>query len=269
MKARRENLPIIFPANIRHFINHRSGGGSHWHDEIELQYIVDGEATALCNLKPCLLKKGDILFVNSNELHAGNNAPASNEFYCFHINKAFFSNHIGEEYIIFENIIRDAACAGLLDKVISCYKRGDYQSRVSAGKYLYDFFSILTTLYVKEVTGESEFKKNFVRTDKFNDIVKFIEDNLTEALTVSDIAEHFFITPSHLSHFFKKRSGKSVIQYLNEVRILKAKLYLEQYDMSVGEIAGAVGFGDINYFSRKFRQICGETPTNYRLRCRG
>lgn len=269
MNARHEELPGIFPANIRHFYNHRSGGRSHWHSEIELQYVVDGEATALCNLRPVPLKVGDILFVNTNELHAGNTAYTSNEFYCFHINRGFFSNFIGEEYVIFENLIQDVRCAELLDRVIECYKKGDFNNKVKAGRYLYEFFSVVTENYVKEVTGESEYKKKFKRSDKFNDIVKYIEDNLAEDLTVGAIAEHFFITPSHLSHFFKKKSGKSIIQYLNEARILKAKLYLEQYDMSVGEIAGEVGFDDINYFSRKFRQICGETPTGYRSHTKG
>lgn len=67
------------------------------------------------------------------------------------------------------------------------------------------------------------------------------------------IVEQFYVTLSYFAHFFKKRSGESVIQYLNGVRILKATLILEQEDVVVSEVALRVGFDDINYFSRKFK----------------
>ncbi len=267
MKSRHENLPIIFPANIRHFVNHRSGGRSHWHEEIELQYIVGGNAQPLCNLQPKTLKKGDILFVNSNELHAGNVAPLNVEFYCFHINKEFFSNHIGNEHVVFNNVIRDAECAALLDEVIRLSHTDDFKARIAISRVMYEFFELCAERHTSAVLGEGDFKNHFKRVDKFNDMVKFIEEHSTEPLTVSSIAEKFFVTPSHFSHFFKKKSGKSVIQYLNEVRILKARLLLEQEDITISEVALQVGFDDINYFSRKFKQITGQTPTDYKRKC--
>ncbi len=268
MKPRKENLPIVFPANLRHFIDHRSGGRSHWHEEIEIQYVVSGSAHPLCNLEALTLCEGDILVANSNELHAGNVAPTPNEFYCFHINRSFFTNSLGGEYIVFENLIKDAECAAVLDKVIACYKKGDAVSRIESGKLLYEFFERLARYHTKEILSEADFKKYFKREDKFNDIVKFIDDHIDEELTVKRVADEFFITESYLSHFFKKRSGKSVMQYVSKARIMKSKLYLETYDMPIGEIAGLVGFDDINYFSRKFRQLCDQTPTQYRSSCR-
>jgi YesN/AraC family two-component response regulator len=127
-----------------------------------------------------------------------------------------------------------------------------------------EFFELCAERHTSAVLNESDFKKHFKRVDKFNDMVKFIEEHSAESLTVSSVAEKFFVTPSYFAHFFKKKSGKSVIQYLNEVRILKARLLLEQEDISVSEVALQVGFDDINYFSRKFKQIIGLTPTDYK-----
>ena len=121
MKPTRENLPSIFPANIRHFVDHRTSGRSHWHEEIELQYVVEGTVQPLCNLKPIRLQKGDILFVNTNELHAGNTEPIHGEFYCIHISKAFFSNHMGSEHIVFNNAIRDSDCAEKMAEIVRCF----------------------------------------------------------------------------------------------------------------------------------------------------
>ena len=268
MKSRHENLPSVFPTNIRRFDNLCSTSNSHWHEEIELQYIVEGEIWPQCNLQPVQLKKGDILFVNSNELHTGNTEHVEHTFYCFHINKDFFSNRIDSEHIVFENVIRDKQCSQLLDEVIKVSRQSGFKSRLKVSALLYDFFNICAEKYVKAVLNENDFKKSFKRIDKFNDIVKYIEDHFDEPLTVPDIAEKFFVTPSYFAHFFKKRSGKSVIQYLNEVRILKARRMLEREDMSVSEIALQVGFDDINYFSRKFKQLTNMTPTEYRTECR-
>lgn len=264
MKPRHETLPIIFPTNIRHFVDHRSGGRSHWHEEIELQYVVNGGAQPLCNLQPAPLKKGDILFVNSNELHAGNVAPLSGEFYCFHINKDFFSNHIGNEHVVFDNVIRDTECAALLDEVIRLSRTDGFKTTIAISRVMYEFFALCAERHTSAVLGEGDFKKHFKRVDKFNDMVKYIEDHSAEPLTVPSVAEAFFVTPSYFAHFFKKRAGKSVIQFLNEVRILKARLILEQEDIPVSEVALQVGFDDINYFSRKFKQITGQTPTEYK-----
>ena len=268
MKPRHETLPIIFPTNIRHFTDHRSGGRSHWHEEIEIQYVVSGGAQQLCNLQPAILKKGDILFVNSNELHAGNVAPIKGEFYCFHINKEFFSNHIGREHVVFNNIIRDPECSAVLDEVIRLSRTDGFKTRIAISRLMYKFFELCAERHTSEVLGEGDFKKHFKRVDKFNDMVKYIEDHYTEPLTVAEVADVFFVTPSYFAHFFKKRAGKSVIQFLNEVRILKARLLLEQEDMPVSEVALQVGFDDINYFSRKFKQLTGRTPTEYRAESR-
>ena len=268
MKPRHEELINVFPANIRHFIDHRAGGRSHWHEEIELQYMVKGEAEPLCNLQPASLKKGDILFVNSNELHTGNTAHLHGEFYCFHINKEFFSNRVGSDYIVFDNVICDEDCSKLLDEAVQCAKNDGFENRVKMCRLLYSFFELCVDRHVKAVLNEGDFKKHFKRIDKFNDMVKFIEEHYNESLTVTSVAEKFYVTPSYFAHFFKKRAGKSVIQYVNEVRINNAKILLEQEDVAVGEVALCVGFDDINYFSRKFRQLVGETPTEYRAKRR-
>ena len=263
-----EELPISFPVNILRFSNYCSGERTHWHEEIELQYVVKGKTQSLCNLQTNDLCAGDILFVNSNEPHTGNNLLQENTFYCFHINKEFFTNHIGSEHIIFENHIRDPQCAAILDDIIRCQHTDGYKNKIFLGKLVYTFIELVAQKHVKTVLNENDSAKYSKYNSKFNDIVCYIDEHSETPLTVSDIASHFFMSESYLSHFFKKHSGKSIIQYLNSIRILKAQRLLEQTDLSVGEIAGLVGFYDINYFTRKFRMTNGITPTQHRAKSR-
>ena len=66
-------------------------------------------------------------------------------------------------------------------------------------------------------------------------------------------------------HFRNHRvATKILFEYVNELRIQKAKLFLEKEDTAISAIALQVGFSDINYFSRKFKAITGKTPTEYK-----
>ena len=79
----------------------------HWHDEIELIYFIDGEVTTSCNLNEYEIKGGEILVVNSKELHKTVVCGRPCTFYCLQVNLSFFNNLIGDDYVIFDNIIRD------------------------------------------------------------------------------------------------------------------------------------------------------------------
>ena len=109
-----------------------------------------------------------------------------------------------------------------------------------------------------------KYLKELKRQNTTNEIIEYINDNYTEDLTVSMLADHFFMSESYFAHIFKKSTGKSVIEYVNELRISHACAFLELEESSISDIAVRVGFNDINYFSRKFKSIMGITPTEYK-----
>lgn len=96
------------------------------------------------------------------------------------------------------------------------------------------------------------------------DIIAWLDENLHEKITLEKAAGAFFISSSHLSHFFKKATGISPLHYVQVRRIGEAQSCLMNTSMSVGEIAEHVGFQDNVYFSRIFKKYTGVTPTQYR-----
>lgn len=252
------------PISVKKFINHNSENHIHWHEEIELLYFTHGSAVTSCNFHEYRVKQGDIVFVNGKELHTGIVSGVESVFYCIHINTGFFSNLIGNEYVVFENIITDKSCSALLNEIIQKYTVEGFKNTIDIKRLMYSFFSIAADRHVKVKLGEAEYKRQFKKLDKFNIIIEYIDKHYDEELTVAALADKFFMSQSYFAHFFKSRAKKSVIQYINETRINHAKAFLEREDMSVGEIACQVGFGDINYFSRKFKAATGITPTEYR-----
>lgn len=268
MKNTYENLPMPqMPIGVKQFQNHRSKRVGHWHEEIELLYFTEGSAIISCNLREYKVQKGDIVVVNGKELHSGNLANLTSTYYCIHVNTAFFDNRIGNEYVIFDTLIRDADCSALLDEVIRRSQERGFANEIEIKRLMYSFFSRLSQTAVRAVLAESDYQREFKKLDTFNRIVEYVEKHYGEEMNVSLLADRFYMSTSYFAHFFKQKAKKSVIQYINEVRIAHAKSFLEREEMSVGEIADRCGFGDFNYFSRKFKAIEGMSPTAYKRQC--
>lgn len=82
-------------------------------------------------------------------------------------------------------------------------------------------------------------------------------------LTVSEIADHLGLSEGHLSHLFRKETDYTVLTYLTRLRIHKAMNLLRSENRKVYEVAEAVGYRDIAYFSATFKKVVGRTPSEY------
>lgn len=98
--------------------------------------------------------------------------------------------------------------------------------------------------------------------------VNYLEFHLAESdLSLRKIAQELGVNASYLSQQFNKETGKRMTEYLAELRVEAAKRLLFAEDtMAVSRIATAVGYSDVNYFSRIFRKYTGMTPTEFRNR---
>jgi len=92
----------------------------------------------------------------------------------------------------------------------------------------------------------------------------YIHEHYSEQLTLNDVAEHVYVSPSYLSRMFKKELGKNFVDYLNGLRIEKAKELLMDPKYKTYEVAEIVGIPDAHYFSRLFKKYEGVSPTEYR-----
>ena len=87
-----------------------------------------------------------------------------------------------------------------------------------------------------------------------------------KALSVDEIAERVFISPSHISRMFKKQTGETILDYLQSVRMKKALELMKQPKYKIYEIAEQTGYGNASYFGMVFKKYYGETPAKYRER---
>lgn len=95
-------------------------------------------------------------------------------------------------------------------------------------------------------------------------ITDYIREHLSEKITLRDIGAHTFFSPIYCDTLFKNTMGRSIIDYVIELRIDEAKKLILHDTARLGEIALAVGFSDYNYFARTFKKRCGYTPLEYK-----
>lgn len=92
----------------------------------------------------------------------------------------------------------------------------------------------------------------------------YICENYTMSITLNELAEHTYVSTYYLSRMFKKELGKNFVEYLNEVRIDKAKELLKDNKYKTYEVAELVGIQDPHYFSKIFKKYVNMTPTEYK-----
>jgi AraC-like DNA-binding protein len=98
------------------------------------------------------------------------------------------------------------------------------------------------------------------------DVFAVIDRHLGQPLSLRDVANELGITPGHLTTVVRRRTGRTVQEWIIERRMVEARSLLSETDLSVAEIARRVGISDPGYFSRQFRRTHGTSPRDWRSR---
>lgn len=95
-------------------------------------------------------------------------------------------------------------------------------------------------------------------------VSEYVAGHLHEHFSLSEMAHALHYNPSYLSRAFKSECGEGVNEYINRMRIEHAQKLLMENSLKIYEVAEAVGFRDLRYFTRQFYAFVGETPSAYR-----
>ena len=175
-----------------------------------------------------------------------------NKFKSNFVNSADAKNICAQMYYI---------CCRVLIKRENAAPPGEYLSRITQAS---DIFSLEHTVFELMAYTKDHFVGTAAQNKLFDHAVKFIHSHLSEPLSLEVLSDHLHISASHLSRTFKKVCGESLTEYINHVRIEKAKEYLLRQDILAYEVADLVGYHDATYFSSIFKKYTGVSPTEYR-----
>lgn len=94
-------------------------------------------------------------------------------------------------------------------------------------------------------------------------VIEMIKAQLTENLSLEEVAKALHISSPYLSKIFKEQTGKTFSGYITDLRIERSKALLTNTQLSIKEVGFKVGYHDPNYFVRLFKKVTGYTPTEY------
>lgn len=142
------------------------------------------------------------------------------------------------------------------DEVVSYKKLSSLETINEVKQYLYIIFIALKTYFSN---GEKS------RDEKIADDIKsIIKERYNEQLTVNDIVENIYLSPSQANNIFKKQVGKTIFDYLTEFRIEKAKELLKDPYSKIYLVADSVGYVNKSHFCMLFIKHTGVTPSEYK-----
>lgn len=128
----------------------------------------------------------------------------------------------------------------------------------SSKHFLFEFKYILNEIfYLQEKLGNYSERKIEVS-------LQYMEENYNKNLNMATVSNYVSMNYSSFSCLFKEKTGYSFVEYLNKLRIDKAKELLVETDLKIHEISKKVGYDNDKYFLKKFKLICGISPSEYR-----
>lgn len=118
--------------------------------------------------------------------------------------------------------------------------------------------------FLKEVANVLHTKENEKYSVIVRGAIQYVEENYQKEMSVKTIASEFYVTPNYFSQIFKAQMGMNFTEYLNELRIKKAKQLLQDAKWKVYEVAEQTGYQNYKYFNKVFKKYTGFSPKEYR-----
>lgn len=97
------------------------------------------------------------------------------------------------------------------------------------------------------------------------EIQQYIREHYAERLSLTTLSEHFYLNPSYLSSLFCQKTGKTISNYIKDVRMEQAKKLLLDSKLSISEIAERVGYQNYRYFCKLFKSEFHQPPLSFRI----
>lgn len=154
----------------------------------------------------------------------------------------------------------DAQLKSLFQSLVFYYEKETFSSVLQTRGIM---FQILAW-YFEHINIRSINLSSYSSTQELLEVLNYIEKNLSHNITVEELSQIVHFHPNYFIRFFRDHIGCSPVQYINRMRLDKAKQLLRNTSLSIKEITDLTGFNDASYFSRVFKKNTGLSPLEYR-----
>ena len=239
-----------------------SAAKQHYHGFFELYYMKDGKCNYFIGDHSYDVISGDIVLVSKDIIHRTNYTSKNHSRILINFPEEFISAEILNEVknlgYIYRNKLIAQHIEGVFELIEQEYMKNDQLTPHALRAYTEQLFMLM----IRHKPNEKRVK---VGNTMVEDTIKYIQQNYMADIRLVSVAKHMNVSPEHLSRTFKKKTSFGFNEYLTLFRLQRAEqILLNEPGRSIIDVAYACGFNDSNYFSYKFKEQYGISPSRVR-----
>lgn len=282
MKARLIDVHVLShpPINIKTIKVNHFDTPYHFHELCELNYVVSSFGKRIVGDSINNFSAGDLVLMSPNVPHTWYSDPSllktktqSAKAIVIYFSPEVLSKLTEESQIVskmqslIENAGRGIRFYGETRRIAT--ERLNAIASKKGLKIIIEFLEILdllihSTEYEALATVGYSHSLNEKDQKRINDVFKYLMKNFKEPISLAEISRIANLTPPAFCNFFKKRSGKSFLQFMNELRIGHSCKLLQNQELTIADVCFQSGYQNFSNFNKFFKKITNKTPRQYR-----
>nr|WP_297279574.1 AraC family transcriptional regulator [uncultured Butyricicoccus sp.] len=247
----------------------------HEHAFYEIFFFLSGDVSYVIEGRTYQLRPGDILLTDNRDIHKPDiRRGKPYERFVIWIEPDFLTrtNDMGADLTACftdaslkqYKLIRPESSVlshlkGICEKMLRCRDSQEFGSSTLSYIYLVEFLVYLNRAYF--ATSE-DIRKDVTENEKINELVSYINDHLSDDLTLDRLADACYISKSHLAHQFKTYTGLTLYQFIIKKRVTVARNLIREGE-PVMEACTKCGFNDYSNFLKAFKREFGRSPKEF------
>lgn len=247
----------------------------HFHPEMEIAFINGGSGKRHIGNHISYYSDGDLIFIGANLPHFGftDSLTANKSEVVIQVKEDFLGSHFFEipEMQRINQLLQRSKQGIVFSKTV----RESVGPQIENLLYLNPFAQLLSFLDIlQQLALTDEYKilnaERLVLESKPQDakrldtVFSFVSNEFMRTITLAEISEKVSMTEQAFSRYFKKKTGKTFTQFVNDYRLVHASKLLSEQHLSITDICYASGFNNFSHFSKSFKAFTGKNPSQYR-----
>jgi len=267
-----EDISVSFLENLN--THHSTVAGFNWrntpypywhkHQHWEILLVLDGEIQHKINNATQTAKKGYVCLLRPNDEHCIIFSEKKSEFLTFgfsdEIAKNLFALYpLNDDDLHSKEPLSFALQGDTLEAIVSKTLVAQFYPKADYEKYAVLIVNRLLLSY-----NEEQLKSTQAYPEWLNSFLFFVKNPKHLRLSIAELVKFMPYSYSHFSMLFKKYTGKTIVAYLQELKLMRAKELLQNTDYTVSEIVVDLNYESLSNFTHTFKRLTGLSPTAFR-----
>lgn len=237
----------------------------HWHEFFELEFIVSGNGTGSFNGQNYVLEPGVIYLSTTADFHSLVPESEILDLICVSFDQSSVQSNIIEqifaaEHNLFFKLSRQEYVQfyNLLMPLVTEFQ----QENENKERYMENILECIFILLLRKAKLENTNKSNW--NSYVSSAISYLEIHFRESPALDTVADFVGLNKNYLSSLFHRETGKTMVRYMNDLKLSFGRKMLMATDLTVNEICYASGFHSFSPFMHEFKKKYGKTPMQYR-----